>query len=194
MPKKTMKRLTSSSHNLIEHCFFSTLANRERSSMEQQVDEGPVNRRRPKTSRMFADPRIAVHRQPVALFVFLLLTACLAFAQIDRQGLGARFDSTGSQVEFRVYSSRATRIELYLHAQPAGADEAAHLPLELDSATSVWLAAFSGARLVSSLLILGRPAIFLSCSFSAFDGVHSSYRRREILRNCCLELGLWQKI
>jgi glycogen operon protein len=123
--------------------------------MEQQMDEGPVNRRRPKTGRMFADPRIAVQRQPAALFGFLLLTACLALAQIDRQGLGARFDSTGSQVEFRVYSSRATRIELYLYAQPAGADEATHLPLEQDSATSVWSTTLPLARLRGKFGITG---------------------------------------
>lgn len=75
---------------------------------------------------------------------FFLVLAILAvghtflFAQIDRLSLGALFDSSGSQLTFRVYSAHATRIELYLYAQPTGADEAAHIPLDHDAATSVW--------------------------------------------------------
>ena len=39
-----------------------------------------------------------------------------AGAAIDAQRLGARYDATRSNIVFRVYSSRATRIELYLYA------------------------------------------------------------------------------
>ena len=123
--------------------------------MEQQGDEELVNQRQPKTRRMLANPRTAVHGQPVAVFILLLLTALPAFAQIDRQGLGARFDGTGSQVTFRVYSSRATRIELYLYAQPAGPDEAAHLALEQDPATSVWSTTLPLARIRGEFGITG---------------------------------------
>src|SRR5215475_3281499 len=61
-----------------------------------------------------------------------------ATAEINRLHLGAQFDSSGTQVTFRVYSSRATRIELNLYKQPTGADEAAHIPLDRDATTSVW--------------------------------------------------------
>lgn len=52
--------------------------------------------------------------------------------------LGARYDESGANVEFRIYSSRATRIELYLYRVATGSQEAAALPLAKDSATGVW--------------------------------------------------------
>ena len=89
------------------------------------------------TWRNFASAQKAV-RQSVSLLIFLALSQFLALAQIDRLRLGPRFDASGSQLTFRVYSSRATRIELYLYAQPTGTDEVAHIPLDRDNATSVW--------------------------------------------------------
>ncbi|MGW0773911.1 glycogen debranching protein [Streptomyces sp. NPDC002835] len=52
--------------------------------------------------------------------------------------LGAHYDASRANVRFRIYSSRATRIELYLYAAPTGAQEAAALTLTKDSATGVW--------------------------------------------------------
>jgi hypothetical protein len=61
----------------------------------------------------------------VAAFAFarhLLAFACLlcfplpTVAAINAYGLGATYDSTRSNVIFRVYSSRATRIEVDLYA------------------------------------------------------------------------------
>ncbi|MFJ5967617.1 glycogen debranching protein [Streptomyces sp. NPDC093060] len=52
--------------------------------------------------------------------------------------LGARYDASGANVEFRVYSSRATRIDLYLYATPTGSQEAAAVPLTKDATTDVW--------------------------------------------------------
>ncbi|GEM49432.1 isoamylase [Deinococcus cellulosilyticus] len=58
--------------------------------------------------------------------------------------LGARYtDSTGTvtgttHVTFRVYSSKATRIEVYLYAQAAGAAEKLKYTLTKDAATSIW--------------------------------------------------------
>ncbi|MCG8422041.1 MAG: isoamylase [Proteobacteria bacterium] len=52
--------------------------------------------------------------------------------------LGAMFDCAREQVTFRVYSARATRIEVYLYAQPFGADEVAHFPAVVDPATDIW--------------------------------------------------------
>ena len=57
--------------------------------------------------------------------------ACLAAsivparAAIDAQHLGARYDAASDYIVFRVYSSRATRIELCLYAASYGAPELA---------------------------------------------------------------------
>lgn len=53
------------------------------------------------------------------------------------QNLGAHYDSTGSNISFRVYSSRATRIDLYLYAAPSGSQEAATYTLTKDS-SEIW--------------------------------------------------------
>lgn len=82
--------------------------------------------------------RLGFTQKLILLITSLLLSEVVALAQIDRLSLGARFDASGSQVTFRVYSSRATRIELYLYAQPTGADEVADIPLDRDADTSVW--------------------------------------------------------
>jgi isoamylase len=59
-----------------------------------------------------------------------------AAAQINRLHLGTNLSS--SEVTFRVFSSRATRIEVDLFAQAFGADETARIPLAKDAATNVW--------------------------------------------------------
>lgn len=89
----------------------------------------------------------AFTRQLILLSALLLLSEVVALAQIDRLSLGARFDASGSQLAFRVYSSRATRIELYLYAQPTGADEVANIPLDRDANTSVWSATIPLTRI-----------------------------------------------
>jgi isoamylase len=58
-------------------------------------------------------------------------------AAIDAQQLGARFDATNSNITFRVYSSRATRVELDLYAVNYGAPEAAKYILTEDP-NDVW--------------------------------------------------------
>jgi glycogen operon protein len=94
-------------------------------------------------------------QQLVCVLIFLALCGSFALAQIDRLTLGARFDTSGSQLTFRVYSFRATRIELYLYAQPTGADEVAHIPLDRDSATSVWSTALTLTRIRQDFGIAG---------------------------------------
>jgi isoamylase len=87
--------------------------------------------------------------------LLLLVTEPSAFAQIDRLALGARFDAAPSQLTFRIYSSRATRIELYLYAQPVGADEVGRVPLDRDAATSVWSTTLPLSRIRQELGITG---------------------------------------
>jgi isoamylase len=58
-------------------------------------------------------------------------------AAIDSQRLGARYDATNSNIVFRVYSSRASRVELDIFAVDYGAPEVATYPLTKD-ADDVW--------------------------------------------------------
>src|SRR5436190_1154274 len=50
---------------------------------------------------------------------------------------------------------RATRIEIYLYSRPTGADEAAHLALDRDTATSVWSTTLPVARIRGEFGIAG---------------------------------------
>jgi glycogen operon protein len=52
-------------------------------------------------------------------------------------GLGASFDASGS-VTFRVYSSTATRVEVWIYASPQGEDERLALLLDDDPTSHVW--------------------------------------------------------
>ncbi len=58
-------------------------------------------------------------------------------AEVDASHLGAKYDAAGSNIAFRVYSSRATRIELDLYAVGYGAPELAKYLLTKDT-DNVW--------------------------------------------------------
>ena len=74
---------------------------------------------------------------------FLLALACLlivalpAAAEINAKGLGASYDSGQNSVVFRVFSSRATRIDVYLYASPMNSPEVVIFPLSADSSTNI---------------------------------------------------------
>lgn len=93
---------------------------------------------------------------PIKLFVkALLLCSCfilplVAQAAINATGLGAKYDAAHANITFKVYSSRATRIELYVYANPMGAQEVGKYVLT-KSSNSVWSTSVS----VSSLQALG---------------------------------------
>ncbi len=93
---------------------------------------------------------------PIKLFVkALLLCSCFilplaAQAAINATGLGAKYDAAHANITFKVYSSRATRIELYVYANPMGAQEVGKYVLT-KSSNSVWSTSVS----VSSLQALG---------------------------------------
>ena len=108
-------------------------------------------------SRSLTNGRAAPNTLRIAarlLVAFSLWQPCMR-AEINRLHLGPQFDAAGSQLTFRVYSSRATRIELYLYARPTGADEAAHLALDRDAATNVWSTTVPVARLRGEFAIAG---------------------------------------
>ena len=69
-------------------------------------------------------------------------------AAINASQLGASYDATRSNAKFKVYSSRATRIELYLYSSATGATEKARYLMTLGSG-GVWSLSISTATLNS---------------------------------------------
>jgi glycogen operon protein len=84
-------------------------------------------------------------------FACLLFLALPAGGAINAYGLGASYDSTQTNVIFRVYSSRATRIEVDLYASPMGSPEVMRQALSADSSTNI----FSGSIPVATLQAAG---------------------------------------
>jgi len=64
--------------------------------------------------------------------------------------LGAKYDSTNANITFNVYSSRATRIELYLYKQATGVQEAVKYVMTKDTTTNVWTKTVSVSTLQTS--------------------------------------------
>jgi isoamylase len=79
--------------------------------------------------------------------VLLLGSPSIIFCQ--QLNLGAKYDVASSNITFRVYSSRATRIELYIYKQPAGVQESVKYVMTKDS-SSVWSKSISCSVLRNS--------------------------------------------
>ena len=84
-------------------------------------------------------------------FLALLLLSTSATAAINANNLGPAFDATQTNATFRVYSSRATRIEVDFYATTIGSPEVLTLPLTPNAATNI----FSGSIAVASLQSAG---------------------------------------
>jgi isoamylase len=82
-----------------------------------------------------------------ALAALLVGAALPSVAAVDKLSLGGRYDATQSNITFRVYSSRATRIEVWLYQTPTGAPEVARFLLTKDATSSVWSKTVSVATL-----------------------------------------------
>jgi glycogen operon protein len=63
---------------------------------------------------------------------------------------GARLDGGAGTVTFRVFSARATRLEVWLYERPRGAAEVARLPLARDPGADTWSAALPLAPLLAA--------------------------------------------
>ncbi len=85
------------------------------------------------------DPFVGLRRLAGTLVVSLLALPCAgtAHAAIDTRALGARYDAAQANIAFRVYSSRATRIEVWIYRTPSGAQEAVRYVLTKGS-DNVW--------------------------------------------------------
>jgi isoamylase len=102
--------------------------------------------------RQNAVPRI---RLAVVGTVLLLCFANMASAAIDAYQLGARYDGTNSNITFKVYSSRATRIEVWIYKTASGAQERVNYVMTKDPVTNIWSKTVSVATLVNTYTITG---------------------------------------
>ena len=91
-------------------------------------------------------------------FCFFLVSVCLfsstALAAINAQNLGAKYDATQSNINFRVYSSRATRIEVSIYKTASGAQPVVNYLLVKDAA-NVWSKTASVATLKNTYGVTG---------------------------------------
>ncbi len=78
-----------------------------------------------------------------------------ARAAINTHALGAQYDANQANITFRVYSSRATRIEVWIYKTAVGAQETLKYVMTKDAATQVWSKTASVATLQSSYGITG---------------------------------------
>jgi isoamylase len=97
-------------------------------------------------------PRI---RLAVVGTLVLLCFANVASAAIDAHQLGARYDGTSSNITFKAYSSRATRMEVWIYKTAAGAQERVNYVMTKDPATNIWSKTVSVATLVNTYTITG---------------------------------------
>jgi glycogen operon protein len=69
--------------------------------------------------------------------------------------LGASYDSTKANINFRVYSSRATRIEVWIYKTPYGAQEVVKYVMTKDTTTNIWSKTVSVSTLQTTYGITG---------------------------------------
>src|SRR5258705_12887639 len=91
----------------------------------------------------------------LGLLLLPFLWATPAHAAINALTLGGQYDATASNITFNVYSSRATRIEVWLYKTPSGAQEVVHYVMVKNATTNVWSKTASVATLVNSYGITG---------------------------------------
>ena len=87
--------------------------------------------------------------------LFALWFGAGAFAAVDADQLGARLDSSGAQITFRVASTRATRIEVWLYKNASGAQEKVRYVMTKGTGTNVWAKSVSVATLKDTYGITG---------------------------------------
>ncbi len=91
-------------------------------------------------------------------FCFSVISVCMlassAQAAINAQNLGAKYDAAQSNITFRVYSSRATRIEVSIYKTASGAQAVVNYVLVKDAA-NVWSKTASVATLKNTYGVTG---------------------------------------
>jgi glycogen operon protein len=91
--------------------------------------------------------------RPLFVAALAAVSFCLwappASAAINASQLGAAYDATKSSINFKVYSSRATRVELWVYATAQGGVEKLRVPLSL-GAGGVWSTNVTTSALVAA--------------------------------------------
>jgi isoamylase len=86
-------------------------------------------------------------------FACLLFLALPAAAAINAYSLGATYDPAQSHVIFRVFSSRATQLEVDLYASPMDSPEVLRYPLKADGITHIFSVSIPVAALKTAGII-----------------------------------------
>ena len=94
-------------------------------------------------------------RLSVLGIVITLCFAAVASASIDAYQLGARYDGPQANITFKVYSSRATRIEVWIYKNASGFQEKVNYVMVKDPATNIWSKTASVATLQNTYGITG---------------------------------------
>ncbi|KRC00936.1 isoamylase [Duganella sp. Root198D2] len=84
----------------------------------------------------------------VAMLGCALLASPVIHAAINANSLGAAYDAAKSSINFKIYSSRAARIDLYLYSAATGQQEKASLPMTLGSG-GIWSVNVTSSQLAS---------------------------------------------
>jgi isoamylase len=90
----------------------------------------------------------------VLLLLWPLIPPGVARGDIDSLKLGARYDSSGTNITFRIFSARAERIELYLYKKPHHQNEAKSLQL-IKSNDGIWSVTIPTTTIVNDFHITG---------------------------------------
>ena len=89
-------------------------------------------------------------------FVFVLWLASLpVIAAIDAHALGARYDANQANITFKVHSSRATRIEVWIYKTASGAQPVVSYVMTKNASTGIWSKTASVATLKNSYGLTG---------------------------------------
>ncbi len=102
---------------------------------------------------MFTSIRMA---RRLALAMLVLLCAVFPVqSAINTLQLGAKYDATSANIDFKVFSSRATRIELWIYKTPAGAQQVVRYVMTKNATTNVWSKTVSVSTLRNSYGLTG---------------------------------------
>ncbi len=96
-----------------------------------------------------------VRRCLVGVLLALLVLSATAHAAIDAHQLGARYNASGTGIDFKVYSARATRVEVWIYKTASGAQERVRYVMTRNTSTNVWSKTASVSTLKNSYGITG---------------------------------------
>jgi len=92
------------------------------------------------------------------LALAMLVLLCAVFpvqSAINTLQLGAKYDATSANIDFKVFSSRATRVELWIYKTPAGAQQVVRYVMTKNATTNVWSKTVSVSTLRNSYGLTG---------------------------------------